>query len=266
MNKLWLAAAAAFFMISTAQAWEVEAVNKAINETNFMVNGGCSGTLVSLEQNHILTAEHCVDALTIMVEEDEVQPDGTVEKKRRYYRKPLEVAQSTYNDDGDIVGTVTYRATIVGTDKKTDLALLKVGAKLPNTYASPILPADRKIQRGEVAWIVGNPMGLEATVTRGIVSHLRRELKGASGYENDVKFTQIDAGASPGNSGGAIYNDEGQIIGVLVRGYNGQNHLSFGVGIEAIRKFMANPTGVLASPYGGPPERSLNLGAANDPR
>ena len=228
----------------SARAWELEAMNRAINETNFVVNDGCSGTLINLQDRHILTAEHCVSNLTVTIEEDELQPDGTVKKVKRFYRKPLEVRQATYDDKGNITGAVVYRARIIGTNKTTDLALLQLLGETPHGMDTKVLPFDKGITRGEEAFIVGNPFGLEATVTRGIVSHLRRELPGVSGPSNEVKFTQVDGGAAPGNSGGAIYNTEGYLIGVLVRGYNSAGHLSFAVSIEDIREFLANPTGV----------------------
>jgi len=224
---------------SPARAWGLAEVNKVIDETNFVVSGGCSGTLISVTERHILTAEHCVNTLTAFIEEDEIQPDGTVNKVKRSYRKPLEVTQSVLDEDGNIIGTHVYRAKLVKVLAKNDLALIQTMGPVIAKQAAVVLPATADMQRGETAYIVGNPLGLESTVTKGVISHIKRELPGASGIENDVKFTQLDGGAAPGNSGGGVFNESGQLIGVLVRGVNGANFLSFAVDIDDIRAFLA---------------------------
>lgn len=237
------AAFAAYVSLVPVAAWELQDMNRTVDQTNFIVGEGCSGTLIDLEERLVLTAEHCVSRLTVVIEEDEIAPDGTVTKVKKRYRKPLEVSQPTYDAEGNVTGSRVYRAEIVGTKVSTDLALLKVQGTLSATQASPVLPEGSRLLRGSEAWIVGNPYGNYASVTKGIVSHLKRELPGASGLNNDVKFTQVDGGSAPGNSGGAVYDTEGNLIGVLVRGYPSASHLSFAVDIEDIHEFLENPKG-----------------------
>ena len=100
-----------------------------------------------------------------------------------------------------------YSARIIGTDKTTDLALIKIDGKdLP-----AITIADsEKIKVGEWVLAVGNPFNLTNTVTAGIVS-----AKGRSLYQNGVEsFIQTDAAINPGNSGGALVNTKGELIGI----------------------------------------------------
>ncbi len=98
-------------------------------------------------------------------------------------------------------------ATVVGTDKKTDLALLK--AKTGDNY--PYVPfADHTPRVGDWVIAVGNPFGLGGTVTAGIVSARGRDI-GAGPYDD---FLQIDAPVNRGNSGGPTFNTEGQVVGV----------------------------------------------------
>lgn len=100
-----------------------------------------------------------------------------------------------------------FSARIIGTDKATDLALIKIdGESLP---AITIANSD-KIRVGEWVLAVGNPLGLNNTVTAGIVSAKARSL-GANGIES---FIQTDAAINQGNSGGALVNSEGQLIGI----------------------------------------------------
>lgn len=107
----------------------------------------------------------------------------------------------TLNDNSE------YSARIIGNDKTTDLALLKIdGNNLP---AISIASSDN-IRIGEWVLAVGNPLGLNNTVTAGIVSAKARSL-GANGVES---FIQTDAAINQGNSGGALVNARGQLIGI----------------------------------------------------
>jgi serine protease Do len=105
-------------------------------------------------------------------------------------------------DDGKIVP-----ATIVGTDKKTDLALLKL--KQGGTYQF-VEFAKSTPRVGEWVIAVGNPFGLGGTVTAGIISARGRDI-GAGPYDD---FLQIDAPVNRGNSGGPSFNSQGQVVGV----------------------------------------------------
>lgn len=100
-----------------------------------------------------------------------------------------------------------YKAKIIGTDPKTDLALLKIKAKgLP--YIS--LGDSNKVEVGEWVLAIGNPLGQDLTVTAGIISAKGRQL-GMADYED---FLQTDAAINLGNSGGPLINMEGKVIGI----------------------------------------------------
>lgn len=100
-----------------------------------------------------------------------------------------------------------YSARIIGTDKNTDLALIKIDGK--NLPAITIANSEN-IKVGEWVLAVGNPLGLNNTVTAGIVSAKARSL-GANGVES---FIQTDAAINAGNSGGALVNTNGELIGI----------------------------------------------------
>ena len=107
----------------------------------------------------------------------------------------------TLNDNSE------YSARIIGTDKTTDLALIKVNGK--NLPTLPIGDSD-KLKVGEWVLAVGNPFNLNSTVTAGIVSAKARSL-GANGVES---FIQTDAAINAGNSGGALVNTQGELVGI----------------------------------------------------
>lgn len=101
-----------------------------------------------------------------------------------------------------------YTAEVVGTDPATDLALLKIDA----TGLTPVEFADSDAVRiGQWVIAVGNPFGLESTITAGIVSAMGRTRVGITDYEN---FIQTDAAINPGNSGGPLVDLRGRVIGV----------------------------------------------------
>jgi serine protease Do len=101
-----------------------------------------------------------------------------------------------------------FKATVVGTDPKSDLALLRVDAR-----ELPPLPFgdSSKVRVGETVLAVGNPLGVGQTVSKGIVSAKGRANVGIVDYED---FLQTDAAINPGNSGGALVNLKGELIGI----------------------------------------------------
>ena len=103
----------------------------------------------------------------------------------------------------------SYKAKLIGTDSKMDIALLKINAdeKLPySTFAD-----SDQVKVGEWVLAVGNPYNLNSTVTAGIVSAKARNLDNRNGIQS---FIQTDAAVNPGNSGGALVNTRGELIGI----------------------------------------------------
>src|SRR3954452_20418858 len=101
-------------------------------------------------------------------------------------------------------------AKLVGQDASTDLALLKISS----TGLKPLALADSSgVQVGDPAYAIGNPFGLDRTLTVGVVSALQREIDSPNGFSID-DVIQTDAAITPGNSGGPLFNAAGQVIGV----------------------------------------------------
>ncbi|HWA22490.1 MAG TPA: trypsin-like peptidase domain-containing protein [Caulobacterales bacterium] len=125
-------------------------------------------------------------------------------------------------------------ADIVGADPDTDLALLRLtGGAL---RAADLGDSDG-LKVGELAIAIGNPLGFQATVTAGIVSALRRTLRGASGrLIEDV--VQTDAALNPGNSGGALVDGLGRVIGVNTAMIGGAQGICFAVPINTAKRVI----------------------------
>jgi S1-C subfamily serine protease len=105
-----------------------------------------------------------------------------------------------------------YTAEVVGTDPASDLALIKVEA--PTSELDPLPLGDSsKMEVGDPVVAIGNPFGLDRTVTSGIVSALQRQIQAPNGFSID-NVIQTDAAINPGNSGGPLINAAGEVIGI----------------------------------------------------
>ena len=126
-------------------------------------------------------------------------------------------------------------AKLIGQDSFTDLAVLKIEGKGPWPKAK--LGDSAKIKVGDWAIAVGNPFGLENTVTLGIISNLNRNVTKLGIYDKKLELIQTDAAINPGNSGGPLLNSYGEVIGIntLIRSGPGAG-LSFAIPINKAKK------------------------------
>ncbi len=130
-----------------------------------------------------------------------------------------------------------YRAELLLADERTDLAVLQVKADEP----LPILPYDETADSevGDLVLAIGNPFGVGQTVTSGIISALARTDVGITDY---AFFIQTDAAVNPGNSGGALVNMDGELIGVNTAIFSrsgGSNGIGFAIPVEMVQTVVA---------------------------
>jgi S1-C subfamily serine protease len=132
----------------------------------------------------------------------------------------------------------TYQAKVVGADPATDLALLKVEA--PADQLHPLtLGHSSEMEVGDPVVAIGNPFGLDRTVTSGIVSALQRQIEAPDGF-SITHVIQTDAAINPGNSGGPLINADGEVIGINSQiatggGGNGNVGIGFAIPIDTVR-------------------------------
>ena len=127
------------------------------------------------------------------------------------------------------------KAKLIGQDFFTDLAVLKIEGEGPWPKAQ--LGDSSKIKVGDWAIAVGNPFGLENTVTLGIISNLKRNVNQLGIYDKKLELIQTDAAINPGNSGGPLLNSNGEVIGIntLIRSGPGAG-LSFAIPINKAKE------------------------------
>jgi serine protease Do len=180
-----------------------------------------SGTIVDAERGYILTNAHVVDdAVSVVI---------------------------TLSDGRH------FKAKIIGLDKPSDIAVLQVRAK--NLNAIPIYNSN-DLKVGDVVAAIGNPFGLNQTVTSGIISALGRSTLNIEGFEN---FIQTDAPINPGNSGGALINTQGELVGINTA-ILAPNRGSIGIGF-AIPSNMAKSIMLQLIEYGDVKRGALGVGA-----
>jgi serine protease DegQ len=125
------------------------------------------------------------------------------------------------------------KASLVGADEESDLAVLKIDASNP-----PVIPiATQPPRPGDVVLAIGNPLGLNQTVTMGIVSAIGRQLNSSSAED----FIQTDAAINLGNSGGALVNAEGQLVGIntlLIGKAAGAEGIGFAIPVSTAKKVL----------------------------
>jgi serine protease Do len=126
----------------------------------------------------------------------------------------------------------TYQGKVMGTDSLTDVAVIKIEAnELPAvTFADSDL-----LQPGEWAIAIGNPLGLDNTVTTGIVSATGRTSAQVGVADKRVSFIQTDAAINPGNSGGPLLNAKGEVIGINTAIIQNAQGLGFAIPVNAAR-------------------------------
>ncbi|MEM8806190.1 MAG: HhoA/HhoB/HtrA family serine endopeptidase [Cyanobacteria bacterium P01_G01_bin.38] len=144
----------------------------------------------------------------------------------------------------------TLEGRVLGSDPVTDIAVIKVDEQNLPTVA---LSDSDQLQPGEWSIAIGNPLGLDNTVTIGIISATGRSSSQVGVADKRVDFIQTDAAINPGNSGGPLLNQRGEVIGVNTAIINGAQGLGFAIPINTVEQIATQlaETGSVAHPYLG---------------
>ncbi len=144
----------------------------------------------------------------------------------------------------------TFEGEVIGTDSVTDVAVIKIEAAALPTVT---LGSSEDLMPGQWAIAIGNPLGLDNTVTAGIISAIGRSSSQVGVPNKRVQFIQTDAAINPGNSGGPLLNDRGEVIGINTAIRANAQGLGFAIPIETAQR-IANQlfsTGEVQHPYLG---------------
>lgn len=181
--------------------------------------GGLGSGFIISDQGHIITNYHVV--------EESLKVKVTIFKKRKsaYEKRQLK------------------KVEILALNPLRDLALLKLDMEeLGDQKIKPVVIAnDASVSVGDLVFAIGNPLGLERSVTQGIVSSTTRTM-------GHLRFIQTDASINPGNSGGPLFNSRGEVVGVVCAGYNFFQGLAFGIPASDLVEFLKNRDAYLFDP------------------
>ncbi len=134
----------------------------------------------------------------------------------------------------------SYEATLVGGERNKDIAVLKIDGPADEFTPIRVLPAGRKLDVGQKTIAIGNPFGLDHTLTTGVISALGREVKGYGGV-SIRDMIQTDASINPGNSGGPLLDSGGSLIGMntIIYSKSGSSAgIGFAVPVRTIRRIV----------------------------
>lgn len=181
--------------------------------------GGLGSGFIISEEGHVITNYHVV--------EESLKVKVTVFKKGKnaYEKRQLK------------------KVKILALNPLRDLALLKLNVEeLGDMKVKPVVIANKgNVNVGDLVFAIGNPLGLERSVTQGIVSSTTRTM-------GHLRFIQTDASINPGNSGGPLFNSRGEVVGVVCAGYSFFQGLAFGIPSSDLVEFLKNRDAYLFDP------------------
>ena len=159
-----------------------------------------------------------------------IDSDGSIITNNHVVENASKIVVKLSTDDQE------YDAKVIGRDPKTDIAIIKINAKT-NLPAAGTLGDSDQLEVGEWVVAIGNPFGLDSTVTSGIVSAKGRHI-GQGPYDN---FIQTDASINPGNSGGPLINLRGEVVGINTAIFSrtgGNIGIGFAIPINLVKELL----------------------------
>lgn len=195
-----------------------------------------TGFLIS-DRGHVITNYHVVEEATRI--------SATLSRQATRGREKIEIRD----------------VRLIALHPLRDLALLQLDWNAEEHGPLPrpvVLSSERDLQPGDLIFAVGNPLGLERTVTQGIVSSVTRTL-------GHLRFVQTDASINPGNSGGPMFNARGEVVGVVCAGFTFFSGLAFGIPIADLVDFLDHHEAYLFDPS-QPQNRVKYLDPPFDPK
>jgi serine protease Do len=163
-----------------------------------------------------------------------VNPEGYAVTNNHVIEGETQVTVSIFEE---AAGGISKRrleiVEIVAVNPFVDLALLKIPPQKDLKLATVPLGTLDDLNAGDGVFAIGNPLGLERSVSQGIISTLARNFEG-------LVYLQTDAAINPGNSGGPLFNLRGQVVGVTNMGFRGSDNLGFAIPISYVKDFLRN--------------------------
>jgi S1-C subfamily serine protease len=231
---------------------QTELVAQATNRENPANALPDRGTMSSDEQNNIQVYETVSPGVVNITSTSYVEDffgfsaypqsgtgSGSIIDSKGHILTNFHVVQGAQELKVTLADKSSYDAQVVGADPDNDLAVIKIDAPAQKLHVVK-LGSSQKLSIGQKVLAIGNPFGLDRTLTRGIISGLGRPLKTGNGRTVD-NVIQTDASINPGNSGGPLLNSQGELIGVNTAIYSpsgGSVGIGFAVPVDIVRSIV----------------------------
>ncbi len=200
--------------------WTVYKAHIQANQTLVVVGDWCSGTIIDQENGLLVTAAHCTEPVHVHVDWVK-KPSGQVIAHKVDRFNPVTVTIYKFNDTGEEIGRLNYTMKVLKAVYPQDVAILQniSQEKFPGEVRISIVP----VKYGDAVFTVGNPLMFFQVIAQGRVTKPKHTMDFGNGPTTAIIF---DSFMAPGSSGGGLFNDDGELIGITDWGKSGGPYLA----------------------------------------